>query len=549
MNAPRMEEEQAPSSQPSAVLEPAVASALPWHRAQEFLREIEGHLRLVPAHARERGTPLRRRVERRPATREALRQAHEEQVQGVAVRTAELAQANAVLEQQLTESAQAQRRLAAEHAVARILAESISLTDAAPRLLQAISHSLEWDVGALWTIDRDAEVLECLEVWHEPLVAIPAFEQVSRQSPFAPGIGLPGRVWASGGPVWIPDVTGDANFPGAPIAAREGLHAAVGFPVRNGTEFLGVLGFFSRKIRQPDEELLRMMTSIGSHISQFIERMKAEQALVRKDAELGIARRIQQGLVAKVPPALTGFDIAGSSHCADETGGDYFDFFPLLGSCQGIVIADASGHGLGPALVITETRAYLRAFALTYEDIGRIVTLVNRRLAEDVGDDYFVTLFLARLDPQTRSVRYTSAGHMPGFLFDRSGGVKTVLGSTDLPLGIVHDADFSTATEITLEPGELLLLLTDGVVEARAPDGTAFGLGRALDIVRVYRRDTAAQIAYNLYHAVRAFAHNHPQVDDITAVVLKSREVSGAGPHNALAFPPPGGYDINIAET
>jgi serine phosphatase RsbU (regulator of sigma subunit) len=523
MNAPRMEEEQAPSSQPSAVLEPAVANPLPWHRAQEFLREIEGHLRLVPAHAREGEAPLRLLVERMPATLEALRQAHEEQVRGVAVRTAELSQANAVLEQQLTESAQAQRRLAAEHAVARILAESTGLTDAAPKLLQGLSESLGWDVGALWTIDRDAELLRCLEVWHAPMVPIPAFEQVSRQGTFATGIGLPGRVWASGSPVWIPDVTGDANFPGAPIAAREGLHAAVGFPVRNGTEFLGVLGFFSRQIRQPDEELLQMMTSIGSHLSQFIERMKAEQALFRKEAELGIARGIQQGLVAKAPPVLPGFDIAGSSHCADETGGDYFDFLPLLGSCQGVVIADASGHGLGPALVITETRAYLRAFALTHEDIGRIVALVNRRLAEDVGDTYFVTLFLARLDPRTRSLLCTSAGHMPGFLFDRSGGVKAVLESTGLPLGIVPDADFPTAREVTLEPGDLLLLLTDGVAEARAPDGTAFGLGRAIDIVRVYRKDTAAQIVCNLYHAVRAFAHNQPQVDDITAVVIKAR--------------------------
>jgi serine phosphatase RsbU (regulator of sigma subunit) len=520
MNAPGMEKELAPASQP-----PALAPPIPWRRAQKFLRDIEDRLRAPPGQAPEGETPLRLLLERMPATLEALRQAHEDLVREVAVRTAELSRANAVLEQQLTETAQAQRRLAAEHAVARILAKSVSLPEAAPDLLQALAQSLGWDVGILWTAGRDAEVLRCLEVWHAPGVAIPAFERVSRQGSFSPGIGLPGRVWASGGPVWIPDVARDANFPRAPIAAREGLHAAVGFPVRNGVGSLGVLEFFSRQIRQPDEELLQMMTSISSHISQFIERMSAEQALFRKEAELGIAQGIQQGLVAKVPPALAGFDIAGLSHCADQTGGDYFDFFPLLGSCQGIVIADASGHGLGPALVIMQTRASLRAFALTHEDIGRIAALVNRRLAEDVGDAYFVTLFLARLDPRTRSLLYTSAGHMPGFLLDRSGGVKAVLSSTDFPLGIAPEADFPTAPEVTLEPGDLLLLLTDGVVEARAPDGTAFGLERAIDIVRVYRRDTAAQIVSNLYHAVRAFAHNQPQVDDITAVVIKSREV------------------------
>jgi phosphoserine phosphatase RsbU/P len=121
---------------------------------------------------------------------------------------------------------------------------------------------------------------------------------------------------------------------------------------------------------------------------------------------------------------------------------------------------------------------------------------------------------------------YTSAGHVPGFLLDSSGSVKTVLGSTDLPLGIDLDGDFPIAPTLALEPGGLLLLLTDGVIEARAPDGTAFGLQRAIDIVRVYRRDTAAEIVYNLYHAVRAFSHHRPQVDDITAVVIKLREVA-----------------------
>ena len=100
------------------------------------------------------------------------------------------------------------------------------------------------------------------------------------------------------------------------------------------------------------------------------------------------------------------------------------------------------------------------------------------------------------------------------------------MASTGCPLGIFPDGDFPIAPAITLQPGDIVLLLTDGVLEAWAPDNTAFGLQRAIDIVRVYRRDAAAQIAYNLYHAVRAFSHNHPQMDDITAVVIKLREVA-----------------------
>src|SRR5439155_20651771 len=143
---------------------------------------------------------------------------------------------------------------------------------------------------------------------------------------------------------------------------------------------------------------------------------------------------------------------------------------------------------------------------------------------EDVADDYFVTLFLARLDPHSRSLLYTSAGHPGGFILDSSGCVKALLESIGPPLGILPDSAFPTASAITLQPGDLVLLLTDGVVEARAPDGAAFGFQRAINIARVYRGDTAAQIVNNLYHAVRAFSHNLSQVDDITAVVIKLRE-------------------------
>jgi serine phosphatase RsbU (regulator of sigma subunit) len=544
MDSPRVAEERAPPFQPAAVPDPGTSSPIPWHRAQKLMREIEDHYPLVPENGPDGGAAprlpgLQLLLAQLPATLEAMRQIHEGQHKQLAARTAELSQANAGLRKEVADSAQAKRRLGVEHAVARILAASTGLTNAAAKILQSISEGLGWDVGALWTLDREAEVLRCIEIWHAPMVEIPVFEQISRQHAFSPGIGLPGRVWASDSPVWISDVTQDAHFPQASVAAREGLHAAVGFPIRNA-EFLGVMEFFSLEIRQPDKELLRMMTSIGSHISQFMERLQAEEALHLKEAELRIAKKIQQGLVAKAPPALAGFDIAGASYPAVETGGDYFDFIPLLDSCQGIVIADASGHGLGPALLVTETRAYLRAFALASEDIARIVALVNHRLVEDTGSDSFVTLFLARLDPCTRSLLYASAGHPKGCFCDASGSVKAFLESTGPPLGIVPGGDFPIGPAITLQPGDLVLLLTDGVVEARAPDDTVFGFQRAIDLARVYRRDTAAEIVYNLYHAVRAFSHNHPQIDDITAVVIKLREVSppnhptGAVPDHAV---------------
>ena len=174
---------------------------------------------------------------------------------------------------------EAVRRLHAQYAVARALAESSSLREAASRILQAICEALGWDHAGLWQVDASHGVLRCVESWSTPGAAFPEFERASREAAFVPGIGLPGRVWASRQPFFAPDVVHDDNFPRAPLASREGLHAALGFPVLLGSEVVGVLEFFSREIGRPDEELLEMLGTIASQIGQFAERKRTEAEL------------------------------------------------------------------------------------------------------------------------------------------------------------------------------------------------------------------------------------------------------------------------------
>jgi PAS domain S-box-containing protein len=142
-------------------------------------------------------------------------------------------------------------------------------------------EALRWDYGALWNVDSGANALRCVEAWHLPSVSVPEFEAASRSTVFTRGVGLPGRVWASGEPAWIPDVVGDANFPRAAIARREGLHAAFALPILTRHQVSGVMEFFSREIREPDEDLLKMLTQVGAHIGQFMERKRAEEDLER----------------------------------------------------------------------------------------------------------------------------------------------------------------------------------------------------------------------------------------------------------------------------
>ncbi len=259
-------------------------------------------------------------------------------------------------------------------------------------------------------------------------------------------------------------------------------------------------------------------------------RMRAEGELARTEAEFRIARTIQQKLFPSSMPqppgmeiagATFGFDISGASFPAEAIGGDYFDFLPLLDGSLGIAIGDVSGHGVGPALLMAEARALLRAFAQTQAEVSIILGLINRVLVPDIEGDRFITLVLAKLDPRSRTLAYSSAGHQTGYLLDSTGRVKQVLASTSIPLGIHCDMDFPSSSPITLQSGDLVLLMTDGVLEARSPEGSTFGSQRPVDVVRACRNDSARQIVQNLYHAVRAFSQDQPQYDDITATVIK----------------------------
>jgi PAS domain S-box-containing protein len=188
-----------------------------------------------------------------------------------------------VLAAAVAERARAERRLVTHEAVTRLIAEASSPREALPQVFQTVCERLGWDVGALWRVDREARVLRYGDSWHGPAAGLCGFTAAARSHTFAPGVGLPGRVWASGEPAWITDVTEDANFPRAPLAKAAGLHGAFAFPLRLGADLLGVMEFFSRERRAPDEELLRMAATVGGQLGHFLDRARAEAAL--RDSE------------------------------------------------------------------------------------------------------------------------------------------------------------------------------------------------------------------------------------------------------------------------
>ncbi|QLE51946.1 response regulator [Nostoc sp. C057] len=183
----------------------------------------------------------------------------------------------------ITDSKRVQQHLTAQYTVTRVLAESTTINEANPRILQGICESLGWDLGEIWMVDRQANVLRFLSIWHKASLEVQEFEALKRQTTFIEGIGLPGRVWASSEAVWLTDVVTDLNFPYFKIAAQLGLHSAFGFPIRTGNKILGVITCFNREIKPHDQDLVNTMNSIGEQVGQFIQRKRAEEELQRQN--------------------------------------------------------------------------------------------------------------------------------------------------------------------------------------------------------------------------------------------------------------------------
>ncbi|WP_199294892.1 PAS domain S-box protein [Trichocoleus sp. FACHB-832] len=194
----------------------------------------------------------------------------------------------------ITQRKRDQQRQVAQYATTRVLSESTALNKAIQKILPALCESLSWDLGEFWMVEEGSGEegrgeylpsgqLRCVESWARALVGIKEFIESTKKITFAPGVGLPGRVWASRSPLWISDVVNDAKFERSHIASRTQIHGAFGFPIQSGGEIFGVMTFFSREKQIPDEDLLQMMMAIGSQLGQFIQSKRAEAAQLESE--------------------------------------------------------------------------------------------------------------------------------------------------------------------------------------------------------------------------------------------------------------------------
>jgi PAS domain S-box-containing protein len=272
-----------------------------------------------------------------------------------------------------------------EQAVARSLAQTAEPRDALAGALRAIGESLGWRLGAVWEPAPDRpEALTCVETWHAAGTEAEEFEVASRAATFAAGEGLPGRVWQSGEPAWVPDVSSDDNFPRASAAGRADLHAAFCFPIRSARGVLGVIEFFTGEPRELDAELLGTMSALGDQIGQAVERRRDTEALRQKEA------RHRAMLDAALDCVVT-----------MDHEGCVVDFNPAAERTFGHAAADAVGRDMAELIIPPELREHHRRGLARYLATKEAVVLDHRLeitgLRAD-GSTFPVELTITRID-------------------------------------------------------------------------------------------------------------------------------------------------------
>ena len=250
-------------------------------------------------------------------------------------------------------------------------------------------------------------------------------------------------------------------------------------------------------------------------LEHYVEKQRIQQGLF-------IARDIQRSLLPGGPLAVPGFDIHGVSVGCEETSGDYFDYIRMGEGRIGMVVGDVAGHGIGAAMFMATARALLRAFLYANSDPAVTLGNLNNFLSEDMETGRFMTMFYGDLDVANRTLTYVRAGHNPPLLYHRSTDAFEELEAPGVALGMVRGFRFRTSDPVRIEPGDMLFLYTDGIIETMDARKEQFGIERVADILRKNRERSSKEICDLIRNAVDEFSDHAPPQDDLTMIVARA---------------------------
>ncbi len=263
--------------------------------------------------------------------------------------------------------------------------------------------------------------------------------------------------------------------------------------------------------------VLHTYDTMRNQIEASFRALREKEALER---ELAIAREVQRELLPRAFPRLAGLEVAGVCLPAVGVGGDYFDFLALPEDRLGLVVADVSGKGIPAALLMAGLQASVRSVSLSGCGPAEVNRRVNALLHDTTSDARYATLFFALYDPHLREIRYSNAGHFPPILLGPTGAVRLTQGG--LPLGLFGEATYGEGRR-AMAPGDLLVLCTDGLLEAPDTAGLEFGEGRLIEILERSRGGELTEILDRVVREVKDWTRHGPQHDDVTVVLARAR--------------------------
>jgi sigma-B regulation protein RsbU (phosphoserine phosphatase) len=380
-------------------------------------------------------------------------------------------------------------------------------------LVDRLMHAVEAEQAVVTLLDQDEEDPAKTSI---RLRATSAVDNVFRLSD-----SILGWMYLHKQALVVNDPKTDERFKRVPW--DEAIRSIMCVPLLVKSNLTGLITIYNKKVGPGfTEDDQRLLTIIAAQSAQLIENAKLYQeslklAQVREQQKN--AYEIQRNLLPSSNPEVDGYDIAGASTPAQTVGGDYFDFIKMIGDRWGVCLGDVSGKGIPAALLMANLQATLRGQVFSDVTVDELVDRSNKMMYANMDDERFVTLFYGRIDPQSHELSYCNAGHEPPLLFTTDGEL-TRLATTGIALGVL-DAAIYKEQSITMRPGDLLVIYSDGVPDATNASNEMFGSERFESVIREHRDKPAAELTESITKAVREFVGNAPQFDDLTLIVVK----------------------------
>ena len=403
--------------------------------------------------------------------------------------------------------------------VATALAAPFDLSTMLAEVISAAKQVLDADRGSVWLYDAKTDELVLEIATDMRTVRVPA------------GTGLVGACARRREIINVPDCYADPRFDAA-VDRKSGYRTRcmLTLPlVDHKNVLVGVMQVLNKRDGVFDAKDEAMAVALAAQCAVALQRVRMTAALVegeRLRQELEMARIVQMSTLPSVMPSVEGYGVYGAFQPAELTGGDTYDLL-RIGDELLVVLADATGHGIAPALSVTQMHAMLRVVFHIGTDLQDAVVQVNNQLAQWLADDRFITAFIGLLDPVAHRLRYHSAGQAPILHFQAATGECALHKPTSFPLGAMRLSKLRPAATLDMAPGDMLVLLSDGIYEYQNAAGEDFGVDRVRDLVRANQWKPVSELAADLLDAVRAFAAGAPQQDDIT-IVLVQRNTPGS---------------------